>query len=462
MIPNRTPRAASILSQNLLARMVVVVLEATLVFALTFSTRAAENSDVIKGVKELYDNSQKLLDWADWSVDTGLRMLDENPKPAHPVPGGLNGDKFEKLLIETTEKVDALTLASFSYVDADLTNIGALPRDEMRAKLRGAIASFQIPIRELTKSRTARSSLDRMLRQAVAQNSALRQTADLAPEIIQKFPTEVIYVEFTVQFGSINFSFIPLNEKLQKTIKAKQDEFDGDITKEASELKQIGHYIAQALKTEQEELTSDLDEIKKTAEALNQRRKDIDAKKNDEDRVKRELSTTSAYVQALELDIQQSEADADNARARVQGIQNDINSANQRIQQLWQECGYITPSGQCYAVPYYEMNRWIDQLNAAKAELSQAQSALGPAQVRLRQIEANLDRQNEQLRQEEQVRQNKANQLAALQREVLGLQSQWDADFKAAEEEKWKSRADVYMSQSLQDQHTVDASLSGL
>jgi hypothetical protein len=40
--------------------------------------------------KDLNDDAQKLLDWSDWSQDTGLRMLDD--KPARPVPGGMNGE----------------------------------------------------------------------------------------------------------------------------------------------------------------------------------------------------------------------------------------------------------------------------------------------------------------------------------------------------------------------------------
>jgi hypothetical protein len=283
----------------------------------------AEVVETAKKVKEIYDNTQKLLDWSEWTEDTALRMLDDKPKPARHAPGAINGDKFEKLLNDANDKVEALTLPALSYFSPDLTNLGILSRDEMRAKLRDASSGFQVPLGELAKNRSARSDLDRILKQVAAQNDALRRTADLAPEIVQKFPTEVIYNELILQFGSISLSFIPLNEKLQETIKLKQKEFDTEIKTETDELRGSGNYIINQLSAEQDLLNNDVAQLKATAEKIDQEHQAVVLKQQAAERLNKDVQRLNAYVQAAQLDVQQ----ASERQSELMSTVNNLTSA---------------------------------------------------------------------------------------------------------------------------------------
>lgn len=443
------------------------VVEIALVASPTSRVLADGLYEVLKKIKDISEKLQKLTDWADWTVDTGFRMLDEHPKPARPPPGSMKGDEFEKALLENSKKVEALSLPGFSYVETDLINLRALSRDDARGRLRAATANFRATFGEVINAQAARGSLDRMRTQVIAQNSALRQTAELAPAIIQKFPTVTIYNEFTMQFGAISLSYIPLNEKLQDAIGEKLREFDDEIEKEKSELKGVADYITNGLHTEQEELRSDLEDISKAAELLKERQKGIDSNRSTLAIRQQEASRLEAYIQATMLDIQQAEAAEDDTKDEIAQLNNNINGIRGEIQALNAECGGTNIYGECQNIDQRDPNRraqneWRAKMSSAQTRLSQAHAAIPLAQLRLKQIGANLARLNDELDSEQQSQRQQADLVESLQRELSSLQSQWDADFKIAEEEKWKSRADVYMAQSLQDEQSLKAFVSSL
>src|SRR6266436_7217438 len=102
-----------------------------LLASMTGHSALGEGGAIAKEAKEFYDNVKELLEWSEWTQETGLRMLDGNP--AHPAPGSLNGEKFEKRLEGAIDKVKDLSLPAFSIINDDLVGLGGLSADDRRA-----------------------------------------------------------------------------------------------------------------------------------------------------------------------------------------------------------------------------------------------------------------------------------------------------------------------------------------
>jgi chromosome segregation ATPase len=151
----------------------------------------------------------------------------------------------------------------------------------------------------------------------------------------------------------------------------------------------------------------------------------------------------------------------------VRGLQNTVNSINSGLQSVYNQCPGEKQT--CRGVPYKEYNRWVNEwnwrvywVNKLRPQLAQAQSSLNQAQASLLPIRNELTRLNDFLTTARQSRQGKTTEITQLDREISTLLAQFDVDQKSAEEKKWKSRADVYMSQGLQDQQTMKTLVSSL
>jgi septal ring factor EnvC (AmiA/AmiB activator) len=417
-------------------------------------------------VKEFYDNANELLEWCQWTQETGLRMLDR--KPARPAPGTLNGEKFEKRLEGSVAKIEGLTLPAFTPVEADLVGLGALSADDRRTRLRNAVASLQTPLTELSKARRARDMLDRALAEVVEQAAALSATADMAPEIIAKFPTVQIYEQFTLAFASIHLSYLPINTKLQDAIKDKQSEFDKDIATEVQDIKRDVNYILDALSLEQTLLKDDVDRIKSNFDEVAQEQQTLDDERSRVSTLGEAVRQLDAEVQATKLDLEEASERHASLQTSVNNLNNELSIARQQYHELGCQCNrdcYISdwalknPLAVCpFRLPAY----WVDSVlkviakqNQISSSLQQTQAALATTKNQVAQLRSGLASRNTALS-------DAKAKLRQAEEEVSALQVQVDEHRKAAEKEQYESRADVYAAQGLQDQNMIRAAIAGL
>jgi chromosome segregation ATPase len=418
----------------------------------TFATLVAA---LIEGGKQAND----AIDWLSWGQDASLALDQGKAPPPSPVSPGI----FKTKLDEAHSKIAVLELPEYEVA---LPKTGSVPTggfDVTRAAVRARVSALQECIAELAEGKTAISYFKQLDARVSAQLAGLQQLSTALWDLAAKIPEKLLLETLAFQALDVESSYIPTVERTRAMVSSKLASAEAAQRHRRAVLATAATEIKVVLQVEAIDLKNQVDRLQKLDDDVQAHQQKLVEQIKVRDAATARVTYREQLLNAAEMDVEETEA-------RLADAKRSLASINRQIDQWTAEVG------KAYVCPVSGVG--LDKCNDAGHAKYRDEYA-----ERRRQAQANLDRLVKQRTEAMDLVDSTKQDLNDCHQRVkkaqddvrLAKQDAVNADAEVntarqalaqkariAQEEKWRSRADLHSSENQSDQQYIQQAIGQL
>lgn len=410
-------------------------------------------------LREGYDKASNALAWLTWSQDATLAIMQQKALPPSPSAPSI----FKERLETEQARISALTIPGF---DAALPSDGPVPTgsfDATRGAIRARMDGLTICVGELAASRSAIGYFKQLENALVMQDEMLRQLAEVLLKLAATYPVPFLAEQLLFTSVDVEGSYIQIVQETRAKLKNKIMVAQAARTARIAIIKAAAGEVQNVLVVEAIDLKFQVNRIQDMDNEVVVFQEKVLHAVDARDKALADEKRGWSLLDAATLDVTETEVRLGAARKEVDRLNGQIYQLTAAINVeykcpdsgvSWNDCDN-TQHGQ-YKADY------IKRRNELGAQLGQVRNAHDNATKIVTSIAEDL---------ESSIRQSTAfaEKLAAAQvrtKEAVArleaAKTQLAKKARIAQDEKWKSRADLFFAENSRDQQQVTTSIRQL
>lgn len=404
---------------------------------------------------EGYDQASTAMDWMSWAQDAAMAVQEEKAPPPSPRSPAM----FQSLLDDEQAKVRSLKKPTY---EANLPANGLIPTtgfDATRREIRSRIGALQDCLTELTDSKNAIVYFEQLEASLANRQKMLYALAKALWEPVGKAPS-IFGEALAFRATDVEGSYIVTVNTTINILANKRESAKLALAARLAILMPAANDIKNALIVEGIDLKGQAQRIRDLDNEVQRLQRTVVAAVTAKDDAAAYSKRCSDLLDAARLDVQETEARLDSANAAVSAMSIQIQQAAERLNQA-----YVCPiSGvgyeKCTEPEHVKFkNLYVLSRNQLLQQLQILQSRSNELTNVANTISGELRARQEQVR-------NFTKEFDAAQKRLLdargrlkNAQDSLAEKARTAENEKWKTRADIFFTENASDQQTVDAAI---
>lgn len=410
-------------------------------------------------LREGYDKASDALAWLTWSQDATLALQQGKALPPSPSAPSI----FKERLETEQARISALTIPGF---DAALPNDGPVPTtsfDATREAIRARMGDLTTCVGELAASRNAIGYFKQLENALAMQDEMLRQLAAVLLELAATYPVPFLADQLLFTSVDIEGPYMQIVQETRDKLKNKILATQAARAARIAVIKAAASEVQNVLVVEAIDLKAQVQRIQDMDNEVVVFQEKVIRAVDARDKALADEKRGRSLLDAATLDVIETEGRLDAARKEVDRLNGQIYQLTAAINVeykcpdsgvSWNECD--NPQHGQYKADY------IKRRNEMGAQLGQVRNAHDNATKIVTSIAEDL---------ENAIRQSAAfaDELAAAQvrtKEAVArletAKTKLAKKARIAEDEKWKSRADLFFAENSRDQQQVTTSIRQL
>jgi len=402
--------------------------------------------------------ANEALDWLSWSQDATAAVSQGKAPPPSPHSPAIFQEKLDK----ARSRIAALESPAYT---AALPKTGTVPTggfDITRNAVRSRVSALQDCIAELAESRAARRNFKQLDARLDAQIAGLQRLSTALWEIASKVPQKLIFDTLAFQALDIE-NLIPTVAATRNILSSKLSALDATRKERLAVLQAAAAELKNVLLVEAIDLRNQVDRLQKLdAEVLVYQEKLV-AQVAVRDKALERVNYREQLIDAAEMDVEETDARLTTAKNKLSSLANQINQWSAEANRAyvcpeknvgWNECN--NPDHVKYKNAYLEHRKQAEQrLQSLEGERDEAAELVNSTSNDLQDCRQRLKNAQTDLKLAKQEAVN-AEAGVSTARQALAEKA------RIAQEEKWRSRADIFSAENTADQQYVAQAIGQL